>query len=102
MFHVEQLAQPTPTDAKARRLVRLPDGRTGRLVWCPAPTRRDRTQAKVLVAGRHLWVPAAGLQLLPATCPTCGSDQVNHQEPAHYFRTGRECHDDFHGEADGG
>lgn len=35
------------------------------------------------------------------TCPTCGSDDVNHQEPVHYLRTGRECHDEFHADADG-
>ncbi len=40
----------------------------------------------------------AGQQL---RCPTCGSEDPNHQEGAHYLRSG-ECHDGFHDAADGG
>ena len=58
------MSQPTPADAKARRLVVLPDGRVGHLLYAPAPRRRDRTRAKVHVGGRHVHVPAAELRLL--------------------------------------
>jgi len=58
------VSQPTPADAKARRLVALPDGRVGHLLYAPAPQRRDRTRAKVVVAGRHLHVEASTLRVL--------------------------------------
>jgi hypothetical protein len=76
MFHVERDTRPTPADAKAKRLVQLPDGRTGRLLWCPAPERmaaqpgggKGATMARVVVHGRHYRVPAAELQVVPEPC----------------------------------
>jgi hypothetical protein len=62
-----------PSDAKARRLVRLPDGRTGRLVYAPRPQgsgyegmgkARGGRQAKVLVDGRHVRGPVELLTLV--------------------------------------
>ncbi len=78
MFHVER-DTPTPADAKAQRLVRLPDGRTGRLLWCPSPRRRlaepgggkGATMARVQVHGRHYRVPATELRVLG--CPDGGT-----------------------------
>lgn len=67
VFHVEQ---PTPADAKARALVLLPDGRTGRLVWTPAPDRKPAaggqgaTMALVIVDGKHHRVTATALRLV--------------------------------------
>ena len=79
MFHVER--KPTPADAKAQALVQLPDGRTGRLLWCPSPRRRlaepgggkGATMARVQVHGRHYRVPAAELVVLPESAvEPCG------------------------------
>lgn len=38
---------------------------------------------------------------MPDACPTCGSEDVNRTEPVYYFRTGRDCSDLFHKDADG-
>lgn len=77
MFHVEHpTTRPTPAHAIARRLVQLPDGRVGRLVWCPPPNARPAdghgrgvTNALVIVHGRHYRVPATDLALLPDDQP---------------------------------
>lgn len=45
------------TDAKARHIVRLPDGRQGVLMWVSP----DSGIAKVRVAGRHVRVPVVEL-----------------------------------------
>lgn len=49
--------------------------------------------------GESFGLTAASAPSAAAVCPTCGSDDVNHQEPAHYLRAG-ECHDQFHANAD--
>lgn len=54
----------TVQDAAERRVVRLPDGRTGRLVAVPARSQRRSKGAKarvVLSSGAHLSVPVADL-----------------------------------------
>jgi hypothetical protein len=60
---------PTVDDAAARSVVRLPDGRTGRLLWIPAPGRTRRSKGlKARVMLREdvvLSVPVDQLQVVP-------------------------------------
>jgi hypothetical protein len=58
---------PTFADAAARRAVRLPDGRTARLVATPGSDRRSAgTKARVVLpSGAHLSFPLHDLTLLP-------------------------------------
>ena len=56
---------PTLSDAEARRQVRLPDGRTARLVGIPG-NRSKGAKARVrLPSGAHLSFPLTDLTLIP-------------------------------------
>lgn len=59
----------TPADAAARVPVRLPDGRTARLISVPGPTNHRRVGGKarvILPSGAYLSVPVGELVALPA------------------------------------
>lgn len=59
---------PTVGDAAARAVVRLPDGRSARLVSVPLPGSPRRHGAKavvVLPSGAHLSVPPEALEVVP-------------------------------------
>lgn len=69
--------RPTHRDAAVRRLVRLDDGREGRITYCPLPDgwhrarptnesgrRRSSTKATVLVGQRHVRISPERLTVL--------------------------------------
>ena len=69
------MTTPTPADAKERRLVRLEDGRVGRLLYVPFPTtksgrpRPPRSTARVEVSGRHVNIEIATLAVIEREAP---------------------------------
>ena len=70
------MTAPTFADAKARAVVRLPDGRTGRLVFWPPPPGAPRARrskgrrARIeLAGGSMVSVPPETVTLEPVTPP---------------------------------
>lgn len=64
--------EPLPFHAAARYLVRLDDGRIGRLVYAPGrkALREGRTDCRVYVAGRHITVDRSTVHVLPVDTDT--------------------------------
>lgn len=61
------MSRITPSDAKARRAVRLPDGRVATLFSLPAAGWKQGTRARVrLTSGTFLSVDPASLTLIEA------------------------------------
>lgn len=61
---------PTVEDAASRKVVRLADGRTARLVAIPAPSQRRSKGAKARVqlqSGAHLSVPVTDITIVAST-----------------------------------
>ena len=71
--------KPTVADAKARRIVRLADGRTARLVYWPIPRERRRAVVRkgakaivLLPGGKYLGVSPESITR--GTARDCGHD----------------------------